>query len=241
MCTLFYSSTRLSRAIHCGIQLLEIYKSDGKYYSTVFDHPKEVVRMSVVDEIRKLLQSDPEVASKLQEAKPKPRIFTKTAGKPTSLEKVVDAPKKVGSLRRSLGTGAIAYALYRFRDDGWLTFDELMELTGVAFSTLYASLIRLRDKGYVERCVGKDLKYKWSGNFTYPFNTLLDGDAKLLRFHPAEWANIKRMRSLTLSSGSTKPKRTVEVIDTEIESLNLRLEALQEEKKALRQDCNEIE
>lgn len=110
-------------------------------------------------------------------------ISSISAAKQTVPEKK-EANKTIpmGSLQRRPGTSSFALALYKLRNEEFISSSELKEFSVVAISGFYTGINKLISLGYIDidDSQKRNTRYRWSGKFKYPFNSVEADDDKLL-------------------------------------------------------------
>jgi hypothetical protein len=92
---------------------------------------------------------------------------------------------KMGLIRRSSGTAAIAMALFLYwsRDRLAVSIDKLLEITNTKkASSLYVALNNMVTSGYIKR-TGYGI-YCWGDKFAYPFSAAVEGDVAMVKQLP---------------------------------------------------------
>ncbi len=212
-CKQFEEKTDLSRCLHRAAQQGTVRKlPSGLYVLTPVKYldlsggqempeATEVVEVkpevknkqpdAVTEEIRKLMETNPntkDVIGKIDPPKHTPRVV-RVERKVQEEAKPVKVELSFGDLQRSKALGGAALALYRIRDDAnpYLTLSDLSELTGCSNVVLSQRMAVLIERKYVIKDVSDGVrrpKFKWSGNFRYPFDQWRKSDDRRVKDQP---------------------------------------------------------
>ena len=247
--------TELSKSLHESFKRKICAKIDGKY------HPYGNIRVTcestnntgkapevVTAEIKTLLENNPETAPVMGTAEPETEsvqtpeqhktVQTKTRRTTfTPMQSVKAGALPFGLLRRKGAAGRIAYALYRIRGEGVMSFADMrMLFPDITNSSMYQAMHSLGD-GEV-KMVEKDSSdfskplFKWSGNYAYPFQRQDPEDKHLVPFK--DWEEFQAYRERTLSDITTNTYEKTQTPPTVISSEAIRIiEEKQEESSTV--------
>ena len=159
---------------------------------------KEKPKHDIDAEIKALLEKNPEtkdvmgtVTEPEVPAEPvrEPKVIVSSVKRTEVPKAKVDVELPFGDLQRSKAMGGAALALYKVRSsDIYLTLSELSEWTGCNNIVLSQRLAVLVDRRYVEKdnsLGARKPRFKWAGNYRYPFDKYKETDDELVNFKNA--------------------------------------------------------
>lgn len=205
-CKSFPEQTDLSRCVHRAGQQGNVVKKNGIYKLTTEKYkemsggqepPVEEEKLDPITEaIKELVAKDPSIPKLPEqpvaepESKPKPTRVIRSAIQRTEVKPITNKPPleamPFGDLQHTKTMGGIALALYKARDITMgLSMDDLIEWTGGTKMSIYQTLPKLIARQYVVRegvSHSRHVRYRWSGNFRYPFAKWEKEDDALLKY-----------------------------------------------------------
>lgn len=205
-CKSFPEGVDLSRCLHRASQQGNIFKSAGIYKLTTEKYkdmsggqepPTEEEKSDPITEaIKELVAKDssipklPDTQPIQTEPEPKPARVIRSTIQRTKVGSISGKQsiesKGFGNLQRSKTLGGTALALYKARDTvAGLTMEDLIEWTGSTKLCLYQVLPKLIERKYIVRDGvprSRSVRYRWSGNFRYPFVQWEKEDDELLKY-----------------------------------------------------------
>lgn len=159
---------------------------------------KEKPKYDIDAEIKALLEKNPEtkdvmgtVTEPEVPAEPvrEPKVIVSSVKRTEVPKAKVDVELPFGDLQRSKAMGGAALALYKVRSsDIYLTLSELSEWTGCNNIVLSQRLAVLVDRRYIEKdnsLGARKPRFKWAGNYRYPFDQYKETDDELVNFKNA--------------------------------------------------------
>lgn len=154
--------------------------------------------LDITAEIKALLEKNPEtkavmgtVTEPVASAEPirEPKVIVSSVKRTEVPKAKVDVELPFGDLQRSKAMGGAALALYKVRSsDIYLTLSELSEWTGCNNIVLSQRLAVLVDRRYIEKdnsLGARKPRFKWAGNYRYPFDKYKETDDELVNFKNA--------------------------------------------------------
>lgn len=186
---LFNDKVDLSRAIRYFTQLAKIYKRDELYYyvnaEEGFDKPIAEQQSNQIEQKKTEYFSMPAKIEQVKETPP--------AASASPISHPVILP--MGSTRKTVGAGSVLLAAYKLRDKvPYLTLDDFLLFTpGTTKGVMYTILSRLEKDRYLikDDTNRRNILYKWSGVYRYPFKEVKSTDENILAITIDDFMKLK--------------------------------------------------